>query len=120
MFNIQNGNLNKRVKDDQSTGGWVIGHFLSDNDFFKSDDFEVKWAVHTKGEIKDGVIAASVAKTIVILINGRFKLSFPNENKEVILSKQGDFVSYDAHEVLHSGEAMEDSTVLVIRWPSKR
>ena len=57
------------------------------------------------------------AKTISILIKGKFLLIFPEENKEIVLEKQGDFVFWDS-KVYHGSEALEDSTVLTIRWPS--
>ena len=120
MSAIKSGNLNRLIKTHSETKGWIIGHFMEADHFFKTDDFEVKWAVHKKGEIKPGKIAKSAARTIAILIKGKFMVRFPDLDQEVVLSKTGDYLAYDANKVLHTAKALEDSTILAIRWPSKR
>jgi hypothetical protein len=37
-----------------------------------------------------------------------------------VLEKLGDYLVYDAGEVDHTAEALEDSLLIVFRWPSKR
>ena len=120
MPTIKSGNLNKKVGEHQETKGWIIGHFMNSQPFFKTDDFEVKWSVHSKGDVKQGAIAKSSAKTLVILIKGKISIKFSELNKKVLLTKVCDYVAYDAYEVLHSSESLEDTTILVVRWPSKR
>ncbi len=120
MSTIKSGNLNKKIADHPETEGWLVGHFMNSDPFFKTNDFEVKWAVHSKGDIKHGAFTEITAKTIAILIKGKFVVRFPDLGKEVVLSKTGDYVAYNAYEVLHSAESLEDSIVLAIRWPSKR
>jgi len=44
-------------------------------------------------------------------------LKFPKNNKEIILTKQGDYVLQDAN-VYHSFEALEESIILTFQWPS--
>jgi len=117
---IVSGNLNEKIKESPEKRGWFIGYFMDTDSFFKNDDFEVKWAVHSKREKKLGAIIKNSAKTIVILIKGEFVVRFPYIKREVILSQVGDFVSFNANKIKHDGEALKDSIVLVIRWPSYR
>jgi hypothetical protein len=112
MKDVLSGNLD----ENKERRGWFIGHFI-DNPAFTSKDFEVRWGVHPKGEKKARVAANKTAKTMSILIKGKFTLKFPKDDKEIVMAKTGDFVFWDA-KVYHSSEALEDSTVLTIRWPS--
>ena len=59
-------------------------------------------------------------QTFVILISGSYLIKYPELNQEVTLSKLGDFAYYDASQTSHQAEALEDSLLLVIRYPSKR
>jgi hypothetical protein len=117
--NIEQGNLNDKSRDNPKRRGWFIGSFIDDNDFLKTNNFEVKWGVHLQSETKNGTLSKIPAKTIAILISGSFLLKFPEIKREVLLSKEGDFVIYDCSEVYHDWECVEDGTILTIRWPSK-
>ncbi|MBU0612422.1 hypothetical protein KKB10_00235 [Patescibacteria group bacterium] len=64
MNKAKSGNLNNLVNDHPETKNWVVGHFIKHNNFLKTDDLEVKWAVHKKGDIKDGNLADYSAKTL--------------------------------------------------------
>ncbi|MFT4308115.1 MAG: signal peptidase I [Candidatus Woesearchaeota archaeon] len=94
--------------------GWFIGRFMEEP--YATHAFEAKWATHEKGSRRTP--SANDAKTMCILISGSFVLRFPDKNTETILNEQGAFVWWDAN-VLHTYEALEESTVLTIRWPSK-
>lgn len=120
MDTIDFGNLDEYVVAHPETKGWVVGHFLEAGSFLQSDEVEVKWAIHSKGDIKPGVVAHVTAKTLGILIRGKCLIRFPDSDKEVLLAKPGDFVTYDAGQVAHIFEALEDTTIMAIRWPSKR
>jgi hypothetical protein len=115
MEKITKGNLNEQ--EDSEKRGWFIGNFITKNKNFKSNDFEVRWGNHFKGEKKQGIVANKSAKTLSILISGKFLLKFPKNNKEIVLSKVGDYSFWDSG-IYHSSEALEDSIVLTIRWPS--
>lgn len=117
MSSIEAGNLNKSVSENPETRGWFIGQFIESPSSFKDNDIEVKWGIHKKGEKLDKVRASKHSKTLSVLISGKTKISFPDQNKDFILSKQGDFVFWEA-EVFHTSEIIEDSIFLVIRWPS--
>lgn len=104
-------------KEGTMRGGWFIGHFITpDNDPHSTSDLEVKWAVHPAGDGRREWAMNAEATTLSILISGRFRLQFPEE--EIVLSHQGDYVLW-CPGVLHTWVAEEDSTILTVRWPSK-
>ncbi|MAG01747.1 signal peptidase I [Candidatus Pacearchaeota archaeon] len=112
---IETGNLNHQK--DSEKRGWFIGHFMQEDSPFQSHNFEVRWAVHSKGEVKPTVAANKIAKTISVLIKGKMILKFPKDDEEIVLSKEGDYAFWDSN-IYHTSEILEDSTVLTIRWPS--
>lgn len=57
------------------------------------------------------------AKSLAILIKGKLRISFPDENKIVILEKIGDYVIWN-HGVFHTVEILENTTTITVRWPS--
>lgn len=116
MSSIISGNLTDKTKEDSNRRGWFLGHFMAPNSKFKNDNFEVKWGIHPKGDRKKTSAKNSTAKTIAILIKGKFVIRF-SDDKEVLLSKIGDFVYWDG-KIYHTYEALTNSIVLTIRWPS--
>ncbi|MEC4815087.1 MAG: signal peptidase I [Scytonema sp. PMC 1069.18] len=103
--------------DGKARWGWFIGHFINPMDSPRStSDVEVKWTVHKAGEMREEWAMNAEATTLCILIQGRFRLQFPDE--EVILSTEGDYVLW-CPKVPHCWAAESDSTILTIRWPSK-
>jgi len=117
MSSVETGNLNKKVSESPQTRGWFIGQFIEGPSSFKDSDVEVKWGTHKKGEKLDKVRASKHSKTLSVLISGKTKISFPDQNKDFILSEQGDFVLWEAG-IFHTSEIIEDSVFLVVRWPS--
>lgn len=81
----------------------------------QTNDLEIKWGKHKKGEAKESSAANKEAKTIAILIRGKVSLIF--DDKKVVLADEGDFV-YWGSGVAHSWEVLKDSLVITIRWPS--
>ncbi|MCA1995363.1 MAG: signal peptidase I [Coleofasciculus sp. S288] len=97
--------------------GWFLGHFITPTDDPRSTPLlEVKWGVHKAGDGRNQWATNVEAATLSILINGRFRLQFPDQ--EFLLSREGDYVLWSAG-VSHYWSAEEDSTVLTVRWPSK-
>lgn len=97
--------------------GWVMGHFLTPTDDPRSTPLlEVKWGVHKAGESRQQWAMNVEATTLSILIKGRFRLQFPEQ--QVILCHEGDYVLW-LPGVPHTWSAEEDSTILTVRWPSK-
>ena len=97
--------------------GWFLGHFITPIDDPRSIAIlEVKWAVHKAGESRLQWAMNLEATTLAILIQGRFRLQFPEE--EFLLSSEGDYVFWFPG-VPHCWSAESDSTILTIRWPSQ-
>lgn len=111
-MNIIQGNFNDKLT---SHRGWVVGHFMEEDSPFNTKNVEIKWGKHKSGEYKEFVAKNEKAKTLTILIRGKFTLIFGN--KKIILHKEGDYCFWESG-VSHSWVADEDSLVLTIRWPS--
>lgn len=120
MRKLITGNLDERVALHPETGGWFLGCFMSEYPDFLSDAVELKWARVKKNEKKQGLRAITTAKTLVILISGEFLIRCPELNKEITLSKQGDFIFFDAGKMSHESRALKDSLLVVVRYPSAR
>jgi len=97
--------------------GWFLGHFITPTDDPRSTPLlEVKWGVHKAGDGRNQWATNVEATTLSILINGRFRLQFPEQ--EFVLSREGDYVLW-CPGVPHYWTAEEDSTIVTVRWPSK-
>jgi quercetin dioxygenase-like cupin family protein len=55
------------------------------------------------------------ATTLSILVKGRFRLQFPEQ--EILLSREGDYALW-LPGVPHYWSAEEDSVIVTVRWPS--
>lgn len=97
--------------------GWFIGHFMEKESVFKNDNFEMKWAVCLRGWQEQFTKSNLRAKTMCVLIEGKFEFEFQKEGEKKILSKTGEFIFWDAG-VLYTSKSLDDSVLLVIRWPS--
>ncbi len=100
--------------------GWFIGHFIEGDPLRQSDDVELKWAHHRKGETNGTFAANRTATTISILIHGRFRVTFRTDmdTDDVLLEKQGDYALWPPL-MEHDWEALEDCVILTVRWPSR-
>lgn len=114
---ILNTNLYDLVAKHPENKGWFFGQFIKNPEIFNSNDLELKWGVHQKGEPMNVVKANNESKSLSILISGKVKILYPDQNESVLLEKQGDSVYWE-NNVFHSAEILEDSTILTIRWPS--
>ncbi|MBS3088772.1 hypothetical protein J4402_03245 [Candidatus Pacearchaeota archaeon] len=115
MDKIVKGNVEEQ--DFGGKKGWFIGHMACPDSVFNNQNFEVKWAVQSKGWKEKGFGVCEKSKTMCVLIEGKFLFDFPGSEEKVILSKRGDFVFWREGEI-YSSETLEDSVLLVIRWPS--
>lgn len=86
-----------------------------------SKDLEIKWGVHSAGDVRPGGWAPPSGKrAISILLRGSFVISFRDTHAhesagEVCLSKLGDYVLW--HETLeHRWRSVDESLVLTVRW----
>ena len=97
--------------------GWFVGHFIDPSDALRSTDaVEVKWGIHPAGEEKAVWTQARTATSLSLLIQGKFRLIFPQE--EIVLAHQGDYAIWLPN-VFHTWRSEEDSIVLTLRWPSR-
>jgi hypothetical protein len=79
---------------------------------------EVKWGVHTTGEIKAIEAVNQTASTMSLLVSGRFRLVFPSHGRSVTLAPAGDYAVWFPG-VSHRWRVLEDAVVITIRWPSR-
>jgi hypothetical protein len=110
---LVSGNASEASKD---TRGWFVGNFMPGEDNpLRTEELEVKWYTHAKGETRAQWAPGNPVKTLNILIRGHFVLLFPNQ--EVALEKEGDFVLFGPG-LPHSYRAVKESLILTVRWPS--
>ena len=96
--------------------GWFVGSFIEEELGLRhSDDVELKWGTHAAGEMRDEWVMGETRTAISILISGKFEVIF--RNRRVVLLSQGDFVIWGLGDD-HKWQALEDSVVLTVRWPS--
>jgi hypothetical protein len=107
------GNAND---DSTNTRGWLVGHFINpSHDVRANKDLEVKWARHPAGEKRADWTLGDHRTTLVILISGEFRVDITGGSKT--MDRQGDYVMWGPR-IDHSWEAIVDSVVLTVRWPS--
>jgi len=101
--------------------GWFIGQFVSPELGARHQtDVELKWAMHPDGDRRmHGAEANRNATTISVLIYGTLRTRFEIDGAPhvVTLQKQGDYVIFGP-ETVHSWEALGDTLVLSVRFPS--
>ncbi|MFE3455368.1 signal peptidase I [Nonomuraea sp. NPDC059194] len=95
--------------------GWLLGHFQPEGEVRHSEDVEIKWGVHPKGEERAQWVRGEKRTALLVLISGRFRMEFPGHS--VLLDQQGDYVVWGVG-VDHSWVAEEESVVMTVRWPS--
>ena len=101
--------------DGKKTKNWIVGHFIPPDDIRHSDDVEIKWGVHQKGEKRIGWVTGETRTTVALLISG--KIVFEFRDKKIELSAQGDYLMWPVG-TDHRWEVIEDSVVITVRWPS--
>jgi hypothetical protein len=94
--------------------GWLLGHFMPEDDLRHSDAVEVKWGVHPRGEQRSQWVEEETRTALIVMVSGRFRVDFPEQS--VLLAEQGAFVMFEG--VGHSWFAEEESVIFVVRWPS--
>jgi hypothetical protein len=107
---------------DQMWGtGWFVGQFVPPELGPRHQtDVELKWAVHADGERRlQGAEANGSATTISVLIYGALRTTFHVDGTPyvVTMQKQGDYVIFGP-DVAHSWEALGETLVLSVRFPS--
>jgi hypothetical protein len=94
--------------------GWLLGHFRPAGDPRHSDNVEIKWGIHPRGDERAQWVTQEQRTAVILLVSGRFRVELPG--RSVLLAQQGDYVVFRG--VGHSWRAEEESVVLAVRWPS--
>ncbi len=105
--------------DDQVRGsGWFVGQFVAAG-LRRQTDVELKWGVHPGGDKRPSPWATKTGTTISVLVEGRIKITFHVNGtlQTVTLQTKGDYVIFGP-EVVHSWEAIGETIVLSVRFPS--
>ncbi|AOS63680.1 signal peptidase I [Actinoalloteichus hymeniacidonis] len=109
----QHGNANDDTQDNR---GWLLGHFIDPAEGIRStQDVEVKWANHPAGDKRAEWTADDQRTTLLLMVQGEFRLDLTEGS--VTLARQGDYVLWGPG-IDHSWEALADSVVITVRWPS--
>ena len=95
--------------------GWLLGHFKPPGDLRHSDEVEIKWGVHARGDSRPEWVRGERRTALLILISGKFRVELPD--RSVLLAEPGDYVVW-GRGVDHSWYAEEASVVITVRWPS--
>lgn len=96
--------------------GWFFGHFIDPAEGIRSNsDVEVKWGIHSAGDKRAEWTADDQRTTLVIMVHGAFQIDLTDAS--VTLSAQGDYVVWGPG-IDHTWEALDDSIVITVRWPS--
>ena len=102
--------------DGRDTRGWILGHFLDESAGVRSSkDVEIKWGIHPVGDKRPEWTADDKRTALVVLITGKFRIDLTETS--VTLEKQGDYLTWGPG-IDHSWEALTESIVLTVRWPS--
>lgn len=103
-------------EDGTERRGWIIGQFIDPSEGIRSGkDVEVKWGIHPPGDKRTEWTADDQRTTLVMLVYGNFKVSLTETS--ITLEKQGDYAIWGPG-IDHSWEAITDSIVITVRWPS--
>lgn len=103
--------------DGRARRGWVLGYFLDPtiDGLRATGDVEIKWGVHPAGDKRDEWTVGDQRTTVLILVEGEFRLQL--SDSDITLAKQGDYVVWGPG-TDHIWEAVKDSVVMTVRWPS--
>lgn len=104
------------VEDSKDTRGWILGHFIDPaEDVRSTKDLEVKWGVHSAGEKRPEWTSGDERSTLIMLIKGHFRVELTEGS--ITMEREGDYAVWGPG-VDHSWEALSDSVVVSVRWPS--
>ncbi len=105
------------AEDGRDNRGWFLGHFIDPAKGVRaSNAVEVKWGIHPAGEKRSGWTKDDHRTTLVVMIEGSFRIDLTG-GSSVTLAGQGDYVVWEPG-VDHTWEALSDSVVMTVRWPS--
>jgi len=98
--------------------GWVVGHMAEGARH--TEAVGIKWASHDAGPVGEWS-TCSQALTLSVLVSGQFQMyfrEFDNGPETIVdLNAPGRYVMFGP-DVQHRYEAIVESLVLTVRWPS--
>lgn len=106
--------------DQMRDSGWFVGQFVPPALGLRHQRaVEVKWGIHPDGEKRPRPWASGQATTISVLIRGCLRVTFhvAEPPQVVTLATGGDYIIF-APDTVHSWEAIGDTVVVSIRFPS--
>lgn len=104
------------AEDTTKDRGWLFGQFVDPSEGVRfSKDVELKWGVHSAGDKRSGWTVDDQRTTLLLLVQGQFRIDLTTGSK--ILTTQGDYALWGPG-IDHSWEALSDSIVITVRWPS--
>lgn len=104
------------AEDGQDNRGWLLGHFIDPSQGIRSTkDVEVKWGMHSAGDKRPEWTADDQRTTLLLLVQGHFRLDLTEGS--VTMTKQGDYVVWGPG-IDHSWEAIDETVIITVRWPS--
>jgi hypothetical protein len=106
--------LGNATMDAHADRGWLLGHFKPAADLRHSEDVEIKWGIHARGDRRARWVTDEKRTAVLILISGRFRVELPG--RDLLLVRQGDYLVFRG--IGHSWLAEEESVVISVRWPS--
>lgn len=110
---------NARLDQVRATG-WFVGQFVpAELGLRHQTGVELKWGMHPDGEKRVHPWAQGHSTTIAILIRGKLRVEFHSgaTPQSVTMQREGDYVVYGPR-VVHTWEAIGDTLVLTVRFPS--
>jgi hypothetical protein len=121
---MESGNgyyVGNAATDSVAGTAWFLGQFVPEELGLRHQtDVELKWGVHSQGDCRpDGLQANGVATTISVLVRGTMQITFAidGNTRRITLRNEGDYVIFGP-ELVHGWEAITDSVILSIRFPS--
>jgi hypothetical protein len=112
----ENWHAGNAEEDGRDTRGWLLGYFIDPAQGVRSSkDVEVKWGIHPAGDKRAAWTADDQRTTLTLLVEGSFRIDLTETS--VTLDKQGDYLLWGPG-IDHTWEALSDSIVMTIRWPS--
>ncbi len=103
-------------EDGRERHGWVLGHFIEPAEGVRSSrDVEIKWGIHPAGEKRAGWTIDDQRTTFVLRVSGAFRIDLTDGSHTI--QNQGDYLLWGPG-IDHSWEALTDSVIVTVRWPS--
>ena len=118
MDGVKQGNA---IRDGGAHRSWFIGRYVDEDPFRQTHDVEVKWGIHKCGESNAAFAADQVARSMSVLVRGRFRLTFRRGAviESFLLENEGDYAVWlPGVEHTWAAEDPGETVILTIRWPS--